>query len=414
VETPEGTNIEASDIVPSESELASLEPQIREIRHDLHRHPELGFEEHRTQKLVQSWLERYGYAPRACAKTGLVADLRPDLLGQGRTIALRADLDCLPMHETTDLPWRSVHAGRAHKCGHDGHTAILMGVAAWLAEHRAALRGNVRLLFQPAEEGVRGGGARVMVDEGALDQVDEIYALHNWPDFPLGEVRVCPGAIMAQTHSLEIEVEGVGGHGSQPQLCRDPIVAASHLVCALQTAVSRGLGWRGGAVLSICKFQAGTADNVIPDRARLAGTLRTFAPDVTERVLERMREVVEGTASTFGVQTNLEIDAGYPVFMNDDACAAAVRRVAERVVGGERVSDEGLPIAGGEDFAYFTRAIPGAYFLMGSGDPVGATHGCHHPHFDFDDRLIPNGIRMLAGLASDRLSRDRRADPSGR
>jgi amidohydrolase len=401
----EGTDIEApSATLVSASELSALEPQLREIRHDLHRHPELGFEEHRTQKLVQSWLERHGYAPRPCAKTGLVADTRPDLVGRGRTIALRADLDCLPMHETTDLPWRSVHVGRAHKCGHDGHTAILMGVAAWLASRRATLRGNVRLLFQPAEEGVRGGGARVMIEEGALEHVDEIYALHNWPEFPLGEVRVCPGAIMAQTHSIEIEIEGVGGHGSQPEVCRDPIVAASHMVCALQTAISRGLGWRGGAVLSICKFQAGTTDNVIPDRARLSGTLRTFAPDVTERVLQRMHEIVEGTASMFGVHTELRSEPGYPVLMNEETCAAAVRRVAEHVVGHERVSGEGLPIAGGEDFAYFTQAIAGAFFFVGAGDPVGATHGCHHPHFDFDDRLIPAGMRMLAGLVEDRLA----------
>jgi amidohydrolase len=398
---PEGKNIEALD---AESQLADLEPQIREIRHDLHRHPELGFEEHRTQKLVRSWLERHGYEPRSCAQTGLVADLRPDLVGRGRTVALRADLDCLPMHETTDLPWRSVHANRAHKCGHDGHTAILLGVAARLASRRATMGGNVRLLFQPAEEGVRGGGARVMIEEGALEHVDEIYALHNWPDFPLGDIRVCAGPIMAQTHTIEIEVEGEGGHGSQPQFCRDPIVAASHLVCALQTPISRGLGWQGGAVLSICTFRAGTTDNVIPDRARLAGTLRSFAPEVTQRVLQRVREVVEGTATMFGVRTSLEVDTGYPVLVNDEACAAAVRSVAQRVVGHDHVSDEGLPIAGGEDFAYFTQAIPGAYFLVGAGDPVGATHGCHHPHFDFDDRLIPTGVRMLASLAEERLS----------
>jgi amidohydrolase len=397
---PTNTTVEAFEAGLS----PELESRVREIRHDLHRHPELGFEEHRTHALVRAWLEQHGIEARACAQTGLIADLRPDLVGRARTIALRADLDCLPMTETTELPWRSVHAGRAHKCGHDGHTAILMGVAALLAARRDSMRANVRLVFQPAEEGVRGGGARVMLEEGALEHVDEIYGLHNWPDFPLGEVRVCAGPIMAQTHTVEIEVEGVGGHGSQPQVCRDPIVAASHMVCSLQTAVSRGLGWGGGAVLSICRFHAGTTDNVIPDRARLSGTLRSFAPEVTERMLERMREIVEGTAITFGVHTRLEIDAGYPVLMNDERCTAAVRRVAESIVGSERVSAEGLPIAGGEDFAYFTQAIPGAYFFIGAGDPVGVTHGCHHPHFDFDDRLIPLGVRLLAGLVEDRLA----------
>lgn len=394
-----------SNDAPWSADLDALEPRLREIRHDLHRHPELGFEEHRTQKLVRNWLEEHGYAPRSSAETGLVADLRPDLVGKAKTIALRSDLDCLPIDETTDLPWRSVHGGRAHKCGHDGHTAILMGAAALLGSFRSSLQGNVRLIFQPAEEGVRGGGARVMVEQGALDDVDEIYALHNWPGFPFGHIRVREGAVMAQTHTIHIEVEGEGGHGSQPQLCRDPIVAASHMVCALQTAVSRGLGWQGGAVVSICSFRAGTTDNVIPNRARLSGTVRSFAPEVTERVLGRIREIVDGVAATFGVETRLETDAGYPVLSNDPACAEAVRRMALRVVGPERVSAEGLPIAGGEDFAYFTQKLPGAYFFIGTGDPVGVTHGCHHPDFDFDDRIIATGVQSFVALVEDRLGR---------
>lgn len=384
-------------------EVEALVPELREIRHDLHQHPELGFAEHRTQARVRAWLEAHGYAPRECAGTGLIADLHPEAVG-GRCIALRADLDCLPMTETTELPYRSVHEGRAHKCGHDGHTSILMGVAAVLARHRERVPGNVRLVFQPAEEGVDGGGARVMVAEGALRGVDEIYGLHNWPAFPRGELRVIAGATMARTRELDITVLGRGGHGSQPQACRDPIVAAAHLVAALQTVVSRGVGSDGGAVVSICRFVAGTTHNVIPGRAELSGTVRSFDPVVDERVLARIDEIVRGTAQMFGVEVTLEVGDGYPVLFSHEPCAAAVRRVAERVLGAEHVSARGLPMAGAEDFAYFTQAVPGAYFFLGAGEAGQDTPGCHHPDFDFDDGLIPIGMQMFLGLVHDRLA----------
>lgn len=383
------------------AEIAALHPELTMIRRDLHKHPELGFEEHRTGAVVRAWLERHGYAPRTCATTGVVADLHPGRAG--KTIALRADLDCLPMPETTDLPYRSVHDGRAHKCGHDGHTAVLLGVAALLARHRDEVPGNVRLLFQPAEEGVDGGGAKRMVAEGALASVDEVYGLHNWPGHPLGHVRVKAGPMLAQTHWLGITVRGVGGHGSQPQSCRDPIVAASHIVVALQTVVARGLGYDGGAVVSICRFTAGTTDNVLPAIAELEGTVRTFAPEITELVLARIREVVHGTAAALGVTVALELEPGYPVVMNDPGCAEAVRRVASAVVGPDRVSDAGLPIAGGEDFAYMAQAVPGAFFFLGAGRPEGETPGCHHPDFDFDDAIIPTGVALFLGLVGDRL-----------
>lgn len=382
-------------------EIEALVPRLREIRRDIHRHPELGFEEVRTQELVRAWLTDRGYTPRVCAETGLVADLHPGR--EGPTIALRADLDCLPMHEHTDLPHRSVHAGRAHKCGHDGHTSILLGVADVLARHRDAVAGNVRLVFQPAEEGVRGGGAKVMLAEGALAGVREIYGLHNWPAFPKGELRVQPGPMLAQVHELTIDIRGKGGHGSQPQLCRDPIVAGAHLVTALQTVVARGLGYAGGAVLSITQFNAGTTHNVIPEAARMRGTVRTFTPAITERVLERLREVVRGAAVTFGVDIELQIDAGYPVLLNDPSCAEAVRRVGAALLGAARVSAAELPLAGGEDFAYFAEAVPAAYFILGARRGEEDTPVCHHPDFDFDDDLIPVGMAMFLGLVRDRM-----------
>lgn len=383
-------------------EIESLAPTLIEIRRDIHRHPELGFEEFRTQRLVANWLRELGYEPRPAARTGLIADLRPELHERGPTVALRADLDCLPMHEHTDLPWRSVHDGRAHKCGHDGHTAILLGTAALLARYRERIPGNVRLLFQPAEEGVEGGGAKVMIAEGALEGVDEVYALHNWPAYPRGELRVTSGAIMAQVHSFEISVRGLGGHGSQPQDCRDPIVAGAALVTALQTAVSRGLSAAGGAVLSVCTFEAGETHNVIPELARLTGTVRSFSEAATQRVLGRMREITEGVGATYGVEVDLALETGYPVLINHPDCVAAVERVAPSVAG-LQVSAAELPMAGGEDFAYFAAERPAAYFFLGAGRDGETTPGCHHPDFDFEDELIPVGVEMFLGLVRDRL-----------
>ncbi|MEM1030885.1 MAG: M20 family metallopeptidase [Myxococcota bacterium] len=387
----------------AEARLADLLPRLWEIRRDIHQHPEIGFQEVRTQGLVRTWLQDHGYHPRESAKTGLIAEIGPTGGGDTPTIALRADMDCLPMHEETPLPYRSKVPGMAHKCGHDGHTTILMGVAAMLAAQRDALRGRVRLLFQPSEEGINGSGGHVMVEEGGLAGVNEVYGLHNWPGYPKGDVRVCAGPTMAQVHSYEITIIGVGGHGSQPQLCRDPIVAGAHLITALQTVVSRGLGYEGGAVLSVGSFHAGEASNVIPGVAKLNGTIRTFDPAVAERVLERMHEVCAGIGATFGVEVAPEITAGFPVLENDAHCAETVRRVAERVVGPERISDAGLPMAGGEDFAYMARAVPGAYFFLGAQLPGENTPVCHHPDFDFDDDLIETGVRMMLGIVADRV-----------
>lgn len=384
------------------SEIENLTPTLVEIRRDIHKHPELGFEEQRTQRLVCKWLAQLGYEPRESAKTGVIADLHPQLHGQPPTVALRADLDCLPMVERTELPWRSVHDGRAHKCGHDGHTAILLGTAALLARFRERISGNVRLLFQPAEEGVDGGGAKVMAAEGALDGVDEIYGLHNWPSYPFGELRVRSGPIMAQVHDLEISVRGRGGHGGEPHHTRDAIVAASALVGALQTAVSRGLSAAGGAVVSICTFEAGEANNVLPELARLTGTIRSFAPEATERVLSRVREICSGIGATYGVEVELALDTTYPVLVNHSECVAAVERVGREV--GLGVSDRSLPMAGGEDFAYFAAETPAAYFFLGAGREGEDTPGCHHPDFDFEDQLIPLGMQMFLGIVRDRMS----------
>lgn len=383
-------------------DVEALRKNLREIRHDLHQHPELGFEETRTQGIVRKWLEDHGYSPTDSAGTGLIADLNPRR--DGPTIALRADMDALPMDEGGDLSYRSISQGKAHACGHDGHTTILMGTAAILARHREAFDGNVRLLFQPAEEGVRGGGATVMVAQGALEGVDEVYGLHSWPGWPKGELRVAPGPVMAQVFTFDITVRGKGGHGSQPQICRDPIVAACHLVSAIQTVVSRGLGFEGGAVVSVCCFRAGTTHNVIPNEAVLSGTIRTFDEATSNRVLERLHEVVRGTAQSFGVQVELEIDSGFPVLSNDSGCAEVVARIGKQVMGEGAVSAKDLPMAGGEDFAYYAQNRPSAFFFLGAQLEGEDTPVCHHPRFDFDDDLIPLGIELFLRIVADRLS----------
>jgi len=385
---------------PLAAGLEALVPRLREVRHDIHRHPELGFEEERTQRLVMDWLTAHGYAPRPMAETGVVADLEVDP-GRG-FVALRADLDALPMQERTELPYKSVHEGRAHKCGHDGHTTILLGVAAQLARHRDRLPGNVRLLFQPAEEGVRGGGAKVMVREGVLDRVAEVYGLHNWPPFPKGAVRVAGGPAMAEVTHLSVRVHGVGGHASQPQAVRDPVVAAAHFITAAQTVVSRNLSSHEAAVVSFSTMHAGRVHNVIPSQAALEGTIRTFSDEVTERVRDRLRTLAGGLGEAFDVKIEIELTPQYPVLVNDEACAQNVARVGQRVVGEANVSAEGVPITGGEDFAFYTREVAGAYFFLGAGEAGRPTYGCHHPDFDFDDDLLPLGIRMFLGLVEDR------------
>ncbi len=385
---------------PIETQISALLPALTTLRHELHQRPELGFEEYETQRRVTDYLRTLGYDPQPCAKTGVIADLNPGR--GGRCVALRADMDCLPMQETTDLPYRSVLEGRAHKCGHDGHTAALLGTASILAEMREEIDGNVRLIFQPAEEGVDGGGARVMVEEAALDGVDEIYAFHNWPGFSRGVAHVCAGPIMASVHDLVFEIHGVGGHASQPQVTRDPVVAGAALITALQSVVSRNISATDAAVLSICTFQGGEANNVIPAHARLTGTLRTFDSDVAEQIVDRIRAICGGIAGGYDVRIEPEIEALYPVLINHADCAEAVREVACSILGPKNVTEEGLPLAAAEDFGRFTERVPGAYFFLGAGENADSP-GCHHPDFDFDDQLLPMAMRLFVRLVENRV-----------
>ena len=395
------------------SPVGALLPKLVDIRHDLHRQPELGFEERRTQGIVREWLTQHGYAPQSVAETGIVADLRPDLVGRKPTIALRADLDALPVHEDDTLAHSSQHPGVAHKCGHDGHTAILLGVAAALAQSREQAPANVRLLFQPAEEGVRGGGARPMVAAGVLDDVAEVYALHNWPAFDHRRVHVKAGVVMAANHRIEIHIQGEGAHASAPEAARDPVAACAQLITQLYAASARHLGAHGGAVLSLCVVQAGEANNVIPATAHVGGSLRSWSTAQGDRMIALIRDVSRGIEMSFNVSVNVNIEAGYPVLDNNEPCAAAVARVANRYLGAGTATDEGLPLAASEDFAYFAQDRPAAYFFLGAGDPGRTTPGCHHPAYDFRDDLIADGIALFLGLCHDRLAGPNRIGSGG-
>jgi amidohydrolase len=372
--------------------------ELTAIRHDLHAHPEIGFEEVRTSGIVAEKLQGWGIEiHRQIGKTGVVGILR-GARGEGRRIGLRADMDALPMDETTNLPYRSTIPGRFHGCGHDGHTTMLLGAARYLAENRD-FAGTAVFIFQPAEEGL--GGARAMLADKLFDRFpcDEIYALHNSPYMEAGTVRVFPGAGMAAADLFDIKIKGRGSHGAMPQVSRDPIVAASALVQALQSIVSRNADPLKAAVLSVTKFNAGTAYNVIPEEAALAGTVRTFSPELAEMIRERMRAVTAGIAAAFEVEIDLDIRNVFSVLENHEKETAAMADAARDIVGDDNVLTDPKPMMGSEDFADMLHAVPGCYCWVGhSGDvPL------HNPGFILDDAILPVGASILARVVEKRL-----------
>jgi hippurate hydrolase len=380
--------------MPVINRIAGLAPQMTEWRRHLHAHPELGFDCHETAGFVAARLREIGVDEihEGIAQSGLVAVIEGQ--GPGPVVGLRADMDALPMTEMTGLPHASTVPGRMHACGHDGHTAMLLGAAAYLAETRA-FRGKVALIFQPAEED--GGGAGVMVEEGIMDRFDiaEIYALHNVPGLDPGRVLTTPGPIMAAVDEFHIHVEGRGGHGAMPHETADPIPAAVSIVQAIQTIVSRNHHALGDLVVSVTQIHAGTTDNVIPGTAYINGTVRTFDPEVQAMVIRRMEEIVTGQGASFGVTARLDYELGYPATVNDPARAEFAAEVAGEVVGPALVDGAAGREMGAEDFAYMLQARPGAYLFLGTGPGA----GLHHPEYEFNDDILPVGASLLARLA---------------
>jgi hippurate hydrolase len=378
--------------------------ELREMRRDLHAHPELAFEENRTSSVVVEYLKKFGIETHTgLAKTGVVGVIRGKKQGSGRGVGLRADMDCLPMHETGSVSYRSQHEGRMHACGHDGHTTMLLGAARYLAETRN-FDGTAYVIFQPAEEG--GGGGQVMVQEGLFERfpANEIYALHNWPILPPGSIAVRPGPMMAATDEVQITVRGKGGHAALPQLTVDPVVAAAHIITALQTIASRNADPLDAVVVSICSMATSQigAFNVIPEAVQLIGTVRSFKPETRDLAEQKVRSIASKVAEALGATAEIKYSRGYPATVNSPREAAFAARVGERVFGKGKVMTEVDPTMGGEDFSYMLQAVPGAYVWLGQG---GGPGGCflHNPNFDFNDEVIPLGAGYLAALVEESL-----------
>lgn len=385
--------------MPALPEIAAFAEDLVEIRRDLHAHPEIGFEETRTSGIVADMLETFGVEThRGVGKTGVVGVLKGSG-GPGRTIGLRADMDALPIVETTNLPWRSTNPGVSHACGHDGHTTMLLGAARYLAAKRD-FPGTAVFVFQPAEEGL--GGARAMIADKLFERfpVDEIYGLHNDPYLQPGEISVFPGPAMAAADFFDIAIKGSGSHAAMPQMSRDPIVAAAALVQALQSIVSRNANPFDELVLSITQMHSGSAYNVIPEEAALTGTIRAFKPEALELARKRMKAICDGIAAAYSVEIELSLNSIFDVLINHEAETAAMVEAARDIVGADSVITRPRPMMGSEDFADMLRKAPGCYARVGhAGDlPL------HNPGFILDDAILPVGASLLARIVERRLA----------
>jgi hippurate hydrolase len=384
---------------PMLAAMSELAEEMRAIRQDIHRHPELGFNEWRTSALVAERLRAWGVTVHErIGKTGLVGVLSAGT--SDRAIGLRADMDALRIHETTGAPHASIHQGISHSCGHDGHTAMLLCAARYLAQTRN-FNGRVHLIFQPAEEGQ--AGARAMIDDGLFERFPcaEIYALHNWPSLAAGTVATRPGPIMAAADRFDITVCGTGGHAAQPHLTSDTILCAAQIVTGANTLVARRIDPNAAAVLSVTSIHGGSAHNILPSEVRITGTVRTFDPVVQDKIEAALRELVEGTAKAAGCTATTEYVRYYPATINDPECAKHVLETSRALFGRALVPD--APAATSEDFAFMLRKVPGAYVWLGQGSgDYGAS--LHDPRYDFNDDVLTTGAMLLAGLAERRLA----------
>jgi amidohydrolase len=385
-------------------EVARLAEAVVDLRRTLHRWPELGFHETRTSTLVTERLQALGLEVRTgIAQTGVLGILRGD--AEGKTILLRADMDGLPIEEASGVPYASQNRGVMHACGHDGHTAILLTVANVLAQRRRQFSGTVKFAFQPAEE-LPPGGAKGMIEEGVLEdpRVDAAFGLHLWNGLPVGKVGVDEGPIMASVDRFDIVIKGVGSHGAYPHTGVDPIVVGSHIVAALQTVVSREVPPLAPVVVTVGKFQGGTAFNVIPSQAELSGTVRTIDARIREEMPARIERIVRGVTSGMRAEYAFNYASGYPVTVNDVNRAQFARQVAGAVVGNANVVSAGMTM-GAEDMSYFLEAVPGCYLRLGSGNPdQGLIHPHHSALFNFDEAALPIGVELLTQLTLAYLS----------
>jgi hippurate hydrolase len=389
--------------MPIVNRVADLQPDIQAWRRDIHEHPELLYDVHRTAALVADRLREFGCDEVATGlgKTGVVGVIKGRKQGgrgEIKVIGLRADMDALPIEEATDLPYSSRNQGLMHACGHDGHTAMLLGAARYLAETRN-FAGNAVVIFQPAEEG--GAGAAAMIKDGLMDRfgIEQVFGMHNGPGIPIGAFAIRPGPIMAATASLDIRIEGHGGHAARPHKCIDSVMVGTQLITAFQQIVSRNVDPLDSAVISICEFHAGNTRNVIPQTAVLRGTVRVLTREVLQLIEKRMREICAGVAQITGAKIDLDYVHGYPVTVNHAAQTEFATKVAREVAGEANVHDT-QPMMGAEDFAYMLEARPGAFIFCGNGDSA----GLHHPAYDFNDEAIVYGTSYWIKLVENALA----------
>jgi amidohydrolase len=386
--------------MPIKNRIAEMHDEVTAWRRDLHEHPELLFDTHRTSALVADKLRAFGCDDVATGigRTGVVGVIKGRQDTKGRVVGLRADMDALPIFEATGLPYASKTSGKMHACGHDGHTAMLLGAAKYLAETRN-FDGTVIVIFQPAEEG--GGGGREMVNDGMMDRfnIQEVYGMHNMPGLPIGQFAIRSGAFFASADQFVIDVQGRGGHAAKPNEAIDTTLIASHIVLALQMIASRIVDPVKSVVVSVTSFVTESqAHNVIPEHVKLKGTVRTLDADVRDLAQARVISIAEATAAAFGAKAKVTYSRGYPVMVNADRETDFAAEAA-RKVSGQFVEVNAPSIMGGEDFAYMLNARPGAYILMGNGD----TAGLHHPEYNFDDEAIPMGASWWAEMAESRM-----------
>lgn len=381
--------------MPTINRFADFHDQITEWRQEIHANPGLLYEVEETAALVSDKLKEFGVDEIVgeIGKTGVVGVIKGKSNNSGKVIGLRADMDALPILEKTERPYMSKNKGLMHACGHDGHTAMLLGAAKYLAETRN-FDGTVVVIFQPAEEG--GAGGKAMVDDGMMDRwgIEEVYGMHNMPGLPVGEFAIRPGALMAATDEFHVTIEGLGSHAAFPQGSIDPVIISTQIVQALQSIVSRNVDPLDSAVLSVTAINGGKAHNVIPQSATFLGTVRTLTPETRELVEKRFKEVVNGFVAAHGATAKIVYKTGYPVTFNHDAQTDFAASVAKEIAGDSKVNTDQAPVMGGEDFSYMLESRPGAFIFMGNGD----TAGLHHEDYDFNDAAIPVGCSYWAKL----------------
>ena len=381
--------------MPIVNRVAAMHEEITAWRRDLHAHPEIGFDVHRTAGIVADKLKAFGCdeVVPGIGRTGVVGVIKGRKSASGKVIGMRADMDALPMTEDTGLPYASKTPGKMHACGHDGHTAMLLGAAKYLCQTRN-FDGTAVVIFQPAEEG--GAGGKAMVDDGLMERwsIQEVYGMHNMPGIPAGQFAIRPGPLLAASDGIVIDITGKGGHAARPHNCIDPILVGSHIVTALHSIVSRNIDPLQSGVISICMFHAGEASNVIPESAQLRGTARSLTPQVRDLIERRVVEVAETTARLYGATAKATYERKYPVTVNHARQTEFAAAVAGQIAGSDKVDADTPPLMGGEDFSFMLEARPGAFIFLGNGN----TAGVHHPKYDFNDAAIPAGISYWARL----------------